>query len=73
MVNDPYIKRRNLKKLSMPTLVVAGTDDLIRKSHTEKIAKIIPNAELSFVYGGHAVAYENPHDFNEVVLNFLNQ
>lgn len=73
MVNDPYIKRRELKKLSMPALVIAGTEDLIRKSHIEKIAKIIPNAELAFVYGGHAVAYENPYDFNAVVLNFLNQ
>ena len=73
MVKDPYIKRRQLRTLTMPTLVIAGTNDLIRESHTRKIARIIPNAELAFVYGGHAVAYENPHDFNSVVLNFLNK
>lgn len=71
MVKDPYIKGRDLKTLSMDTLVIAGTDDLIRRSHTEKIAKLIPNAQLSFIDGGHAVAYENPNTFNNAVLHFL--
>ena len=44
MVNEPDIKPEELARLTMPTLVVAGTNDMVKKSHTELIAGSIPKA-----------------------------
>lgn len=34
MVNEPHISPDELKKLNMPVLVIAGTHDMIKRSHT---------------------------------------
>ncbi len=63
MVNDPNITRQELE--------IAGTEDLVKKDHTELIASQIKNASLAFVKGDHFVAKENPSDFNAIVKEFL--
>ena len=62
---------RLLAGLEAPTLVVAGTRDMIKEEHTRLIARSIPGAELAFVEGDHFVASKNPEKFNEVVGRFL--
>ena len=71
MVNEPDISPEQLHALTMPTLVVAGTKDMIRRSHTEEIAKNLPNATALFLPGHHFVAAGNPEAFNAAVLDFL--
>lgn len=71
MVNDPNIDPAELAALNAPTLVVAGTHDMIKEEHTRLIAGSIPNARLAFVEGDHFVARKNPAAFNEVVEGFL--
>lgn len=71
MVNDPNIAPEALHALSMPTLVLAGTEDLILEEHTRLIASHIPGAKLRFIDGGHTIAADNPSDFNAAVLRFL--
>lgn len=71
MVNDPNIAPDELAALSAPTLVVAGTKDMIKEEHARLIARSIPGAELVFVEGDHFVARKNPGAFNEVVEGFL--
>lgn len=71
MVNDPYISPQELGNLAMPTLVVAGSKDLIKESHTKLIYRHLPNGQLAIIDGDHAVAAKNPDVFNEVVLDFL--
>ena len=71
MVNEPDISPERLHALTMPTLVVAGTKDMIRHSHTEEIAKNLPNATVLFLPGNHFVAAGNPEAFNAAVLDFL--
>lgn len=71
MVNEPDIKPEELARLTMPTLVVAGTNDMVKKSHTELIAGSIPKAELAFIKGDHFIANKNPDEFNERVKRFL--
>lgn len=73
MVNDPNIDPAELAALNAPTLVVAGTHDMIKEEHTRLIAGSIPNARLAFVEGDHFVARKNPAAFNEVVEGFLTQ
>ena len=71
MVNEPNIDPGSLAALTMPTLVVAGTHDMIAKVHTQLIADSIPGAQLSFLPGDHFVAAKKPEMFNRTVLSFL--
>ena len=71
MVNEPHIEPSELAALTMPVLVVAGTKDMIKESHTRLIYKSLPNAQLALVEGDHFVANKNADAFNEVVEAFL--
>lgn len=71
MVNDPNIEPEALTKITVPTLVICGTKDMIKESHTKEIARGIPNAKLAIVKGSHFIANENPKVFNRVVENWL--
>ena len=71
MIDEPHIDPAQLSELNKPTLVVAGTDDMIEETHTRLIAESIPNAQLALIEGTHFVAFENPDAFNCVVSKFL--
>ena len=71
MVNEPLIEPSELARLTMPVLVVAGTKDMIRESHTRLIANSLPNSQLAILEGDHFVANKNPDAFNKVVADFL--
>ena len=71
MVNEPHIEPSELACLTMPILVVAGTKDMIKDSHTRLIHKNLPNAQLALVEGDHFVANKNAAAFNKVVEEFL--
>lgn len=71
MVNDPNIKPEELKKITAKTLVIAGTKDMIKASHTRLIYENLPNARLSFVPGSHFIAAKSPDAFNREVEEFL--
>ena len=73
MVNEPHIDPSELSRLTMPVLVVAGTKDMIKESHTRLIYKSLPNAQLTFVEGDHFVANKNAEAFNKVVTDFLSR
>ena len=71
MVNEPHIDPSELSCLTMPVLVVAGTKDMIKDSHTRLIYKSLPNAQLAILEGNHFVANKNAEAFNKVVADFL--
>ena len=71
MVNDPNVTPEELKKIQAKTLVIAGTKDMIRESHTRLIAASIPGSQLIFINGNHFIANKNPGEFNHAVLDFL--
>lgn len=71
MVNEPNIKPEELCVIQVPTLVIAGTKDMIKTAHTKLIADHIPNAKLSVIPGDHFVANKNSREFNKVVEDFL--
>ena len=71
MVNEPQIDPSELARLTMPVLVVAGTKDMIKESHTKLIYRSLPDAQLNFVEGDHFVANKNADAFNKVVELFL--
>lgn len=73
MVNEPHIEPSELARLTMPVLVVAGTKDMIKESHTRLIYKSLPNAKLEIIEGDHFVANKNYEAFNTVVKVFLKE
>ena len=46
MVNDPFIKISDLQKIAAPTLVLAGTRDMIKEKHTRLISLVLQQAYL---------------------------
>ena len=71
MVNEPNISVSELQKVKNKTLVIVGTKDMIKKSHTQLIYDNLHNAELAFIDGDHFIANKNPEAFNLRVRNFL--
>ena len=72
MVNEPNICPEELDKLNIKTLVIAGTDDLIKEEHTQLIYERLPKARLVFIKGDHFIATKCPKVFNRAVEKFFN-
>ena len=73
MVNDPNIEPHELSQITMPTLVICGTNDMIKESHTKEIAENLPDAVLTILKGTHFIANKCPAEFNRAVDDFLSQ
>lgn len=71
MIGQPNVSFNQLHNIQAPTLVIAGTKDMIKHSHTKKIAENIKNSKLVILNGTHFIAAENPNSFNKSVLDFL--
>lgn len=71
MVKEPHIPAEALRQLYIPTLVIVGTRDMIRDSHTLLIARSLPQGRLEMIVGDHFIAAKNPDEFNEAVAAFL--
>lgn len=73
MVTQPNIRPGELAALTMPVLVIAGSDDMIKDSHTRLIASSIPGARLCVLEGDHFIARRRSVQFNEKALGFLTE
>lgn len=73
MVNEPHIHPEELAALTMPVLVVAGSRDMIKASHSQLIADSLPDGRLVTIEGDHFIANKQPGPFNRAVLEFLRQ
>lgn len=64
----------DLGRISVPTLVVVGSDDVITPPEEARaMARAIPNARLEVIpEAGHLAPLENPAATNRAVLAFLN-
>ena len=71
MVNEPHLTPADLSRLSMPALVICGTRDMIRGSHSKMIADSLPHASLTILPGDHFLANKRPAAFNRAVDDFL--
>lgn len=71
MVKGPWIQPSELKKLQMPVLVIAGTEDMIRSRHTRHIYHAIPDSRLKLIRGDHFIALKKSSEFNHAVALFL--
>ena len=72
MVSMPHIVPKDLERITIPTLVMAGDRDMIRDAHTRLIHEHIKGSQLCILKGSHFCAHECPEAFNTVVEDFLN-
>lgn len=73
MVEQPNIDPADLGAIRVPTLVIAGTRDMITEKHTRLIHRSIPGSRLAIVEGDHFIAAKKSRLFNRAVENFLNR
>lgn len=73
MVEQPDIHPAALAAIRVPTLVIAGTRDMISESHTRLIHRSIPGSRLAIVEGDHFIAAKRSGLFNKAVERFLDR
>ena len=71
---QPQYTLDDLGHIEAPTLVMAGEDDLIKREHTDQLAKAIPGSRESIIAGAtHSVPIEKSEIVNSKILDFLDE
>jgi pimeloyl-ACP methyl ester carboxylesterase len=70
---QPNYTEEQLGAITTPILVLDGEEEeAIDINHTELMAELIPDAELILMPGtGHFAMFEQPEEFNQIVLEYL--
>ncbi|MCS3530457.1 alpha/beta fold hydrolase [Chryseobacterium sp. JUb7] len=72
MLNEPNINKKSLSQIKNPVFVIVGENDVIKKEHTEMIAKEIPNTKLKiYPKASHYLPFEIADELNKDVIDFL--
>ena len=70
--HEPHIALDELARISAPTLVLVGDDDMVSLEHSVSLYRAIAESQLAVVPGAsHTVLMEKPDLVNLVVLDFL--
>ncbi len=74
MLKEPAISEEQLASITVPTLVLAGQKDIVKKSATKRIAKSIPDAALKILpEETHGSYVEHSRKLYPIINNFLKQ
>ena len=66
--------REIIKKITAPTMVIAGKQDAgTTVDMAEFVRKNIPGASMTLFDAAHIANVEQPHDYTDAVLGFLQQ
>lgn len=74
MLEQPDITPKELERIKIPVLVLAGENDLIKRNHTEAIAKHIKNSQIRIIQGQDHDSYiiHNPLLY-EIIQPFIDE
>ncbi|ETA79278.1 alpha/beta fold hydrolase [Youngiibacter fragilis] len=74
MLTQPDISDEELERIDVPTLIIAGSQDIIREEHTRHIAGCIRNSELVILEGeGHASYVVHSRKLYGILKPFLDR
>jgi len=74
MTEQPHISKAQLRAIRCPTLVTAGSSDMIRVTHTRYIRANIARSRLYvFASSSHFTNTEMPELYNKITLDFLEE
>ena len=69
---EPNIKIIDIAEISVPTLVMAGDDDVVKHSHTIELYEALPLGQLAIVPGtSHGLVKEKPEVVTALIKSFL--
>ncbi|MFC5625591.1 proline iminopeptidase-family hydrolase [Algoriphagus winogradskyi] len=67
-------RKADLKKITVPTLVIAGTHDTMDPAHLEWMSNELPNGQfLLCPNGSHLSQYDDPENFFPGLISFLKE
>ena len=70
--SEPTMTTADVARITQPTLVMAGDDDLISLAHTASLYEALPNAQLAIVPGAsHGLPIERPELVAGLISDFL--
>jgi len=69
---QPHYTLEELRGIRAPALIIAGEFDMVKREHTDQLARSIPGSEEFIIPGGtHDVIFEKRDIVNEKMLQFL--
>ena len=69
---EPNIEVADLAQISVPTLVLAGDDDVVKHSHSIQLYEALPLGQLGIVPGtSHGLVKEKPELVTAIIRSFL--
>ena len=72
LCNSPMMSREQLEKIQAPVLLIAGTRDLVKVSHSRLMARLIPHAQLVLVKGAtHTAMFGRKAFYLKIISDFL--
>lgn len=72
LTDSPNLSAERLQKIQAPVLILAGTRDLIKTSHTRWMAGQIPRSQLRLIEGGtHNVLFSREDQCMKYIREFL--
>ncbi|MDR1082489.1 MAG: alpha/beta hydrolase [Coriobacteriales bacterium] len=72
MLEHPHIDPTRLEKVTIPTLIINGEQDIIKDEHSRLIESSLPNARRVVIpETGHFVMKDAPEEFDRIVFEFL--
>lgn len=68
----PHYSLNDLAKINAPTLIIAGEFDVIKRAHSDQLAKAISGSKEEIIEGAtHSSINEKPDIINDEILKFL--
>ena len=69
---QPHYTLVELSHITAPTLVMAGQHDIVKREHTDQLAKAIPGSRESIIAGAtHSVTIDKPDIVDQEIIDFL--
>ena len=69
---EPNIEISDIAQINVPTLVMAGDDDVVRHSHSIELYEALPLGQLAIVPGtSHGLVKEKPEIVTAIIKSFL--
>jgi pimeloyl-ACP methyl ester carboxylesterase len=72
ITTEPTLTTSDVATITVPTLVMAGDDDMVRLEHTCALYEALPAGQLAIIPGAsHIVPLERPAEVARIIMDFL--
>ena len=72
MVDQPYLTIEELSRITVPTLIVTGENDMVSQRHNDQMNRAIVGSQRMIIpKGNHFWMFRQPEVFRKCVMDFL--